>query len=266
MALRRARRGGKRLYRVTGVGRSNARLLEARKRGALDSFSVAPEEMLPFADLVVLCTPVSAMGKWVKKNRSLFKPGAVLTDAGSVKASLVKEMAGFLRSRPDLEFVGAHPLAGSEKSGIAFAQAEMFRGAVCVLTPETARFGAVKAVVDMWVSVGATCLMLKPAEHDEKAAFTSHLPHLMAFALVSLIQKEARKDPTLWSLVAGSFKDMTRIAASDPHLWAGLFQANGRHLRSALQGLVREMSGLLAKSGRPLEAHLRKISSANKNW
>jgi prephenate dehydrogenase len=163
-------------------------------------------------------------------------PSAVVTDAGSVKACVVEQLEPILGSR----FIGAHPMAGSERSGLAAARADLFAGAPCLITPTSASDAAALQVVSgFWKELGCSVTTMSPPEHDRLVARISHLPHALAFALVNLVLDTLPAGSH--HLAGGSFRDATRVAASDPALWTGILTENRTEVAAAL----REMSKLL---------------------
>jgi len=265
-ALRRVKRSGARKYRVLGWGRSRSKLRKAKSLGALDEYSLRPGDVLNNADIVVLCVPVQKIPLLAEKVRPYLKPHAILTDVGSVKNNIVAALKGVLRKRGDLSFVGGHPLAGSEKTGINFARPDLFQKAAVVLTSDGAREKSVRTIRSMWEDAGAKVFLLKAARHDEFLALTSHLPHLLAFTLFSLVSGRAKKDPVLKSLVAGSFRDMTRIAGSPAAIWAGIIESNRAELVTQARKFQKLMIQLLNVPSKKLLGELNRLSSEKTRW
>ncbi len=259
------RRNGKRVYTVTGVGRGAANLAIAKRRGAIDSASTNLRASLRQADIVFLCVPVHHIAPLVRKNLSAFKPGAIITDVGGVKGPVVTGIKAALSKRKDLNFVGAHPIAGSEKTGAANADAKLFRRAVCVITKDHASFRAMDAVRSAWTAVGARCLLMSATEHDQWLALTSHLPHMLAFALFSEVNDASMTAPVK-ELVAGSFRDMTRIAGSDPDVWTGIITSNRAALKKTVVSLVKRITALSNASPTHLRKTLTRLARAKTNW
>jgi prephenate dehydrogenase len=188
---------------------------------------------------------------------------AVITDVGSTKAAIVETADALARTRP-VAFVGSHPMAGSEQSGYAVSRADLFRGATVVLTPtERTPGGAVKRVSELWDALGGRVVVLNPARHDRAVAAISHLPHLVADALVDAV---LRLDPAFLDLAAGGFRDTTRIAAADPQMWREIFQENRAALAEALgafRGALDDLHALIADGDAArLEAELARIRAA----
>lgn len=219
--------------KVTGLGRSAARLAAAVKAGCIDA---ATEDVGQFedCDLVVVTTPVDHIVDDILAVSRHCRPGTIITDAGSVKGSICNSIP----RDAGIRFVGAHPLAGSEKSGFEHADAQLFQGRVCVLTPDDKTHSdALEAVRRFWKALGMIVHEMSPAEHDRQLARTSHLPHLVAAALSCLLYEKDRP------FVASGFRDTTRIAAGDPELWRAIVAANA----SAIQEETGRLIQLLTK-------------------
>ncbi len=261
MALRRVRRGGHRAYHVTGLGRSNAGLREATRLGAIDAGSVDVRQALSSAGIVVLCVPVQDILAVARKLVPHLQPGTILTDVGSVKGPVVAGMKKILSRRRDVRFVGGHPMAGSEKKGVRHATASLFRGATCVLTSSPRE---AKSIQRLWRDAGAKCLALSAERHDHWIAVTSHLPHLLAFSLMSKFSDAAVHDPKIKSLAAGSFRDMTRVAGADPKLWSGVITMNRSALAAAFKDFSRRAAALAGQDIAVLRRSLSRVAAAKK--
>jgi prephenate dehydrogenase len=205
--------------RVVGIGRDPGRLDQARALGAIDEGSTEPARGLTEAEVVVVCTPVTRIAEDVLAASRLAPPECLITDAGSTKRELVEAIEEDLRARS--MFVGAHPIAGSEKKGAAHAQARLFENRPCVLTP-TPRTppDRLERARSFWGSLGCRLAEMDPGAHDAALALTSHLPHVVAAALAGSVPGG------LLPLAGGAYRDGTRVAGSDPALWAGIVLAN----------------------------------------
>lgn len=205
--------------RVIGVGRSAEFLELAVAHGAIDVGTTDLREGVRDADLTVVCTPVDQIAAVVIEAASYCRPDAVLTDAGSTKGTVVRDLAGRLPAR--VAFVGSHPLAGSEKSGVEHAQADLFSHKMVVVTPTAdTPPAAVERVEGFWRAIGARVERMTPDDHDRAVAFTSHLPHAVAAAAAGVL-------PPHWlPLAASGFRDTTRVAAGDPELWDAIIRSN----------------------------------------
>jgi prephenate dehydrogenase len=217
-------------------GRRPEQLAEILQRGIADSVETDPAAAVSGADIAVLCTPVGSMRELAAAMAPGLSPSAVVTDAGSVKACVVEQLEPLLGSH----FIGAHPMAGSERSGLAAARADLFAGAPCLITPTPGSDStALQVVSGFWKELGCSVTTMNPPEHDRLVARLSHLPHALAFALVNLVLNTLPAGSH--HLAGGSFRDATRVAASDPFLWTGILTENRTEVAAAL----REMSKLL---------------------
>jgi prephenate dehydrogenase len=219
---------------VVGVGRDPATLDLAGRLGAIDRGTTDLKAAVAAAQVVVVCTPVNRIADDVRRAAESAPSLALVTDAGSSKRQIVEAVE---RDRhPAAIFVGAHPLAGSERRGVTYARADLFDGRVCVLTPTPrTRMDRLQRARDFWTSLGCRLLEMTPSEHDEIVAYTSHLPHAMAAALASLV-------PLDWlPLAAGAFRDGTRVAAADTALWTAIFRDNRGPILKALGTLQEKL-------------------------
>jgi len=220
--------------RVRGLGRSEVSLDKALARGQIDDKHLEPQDALRDADFVVVCTPVDQIAGQVVRFAALCKPGAILTDAGSTKATIVADVQRALPGH--VHFVGSHPLAGSEKRGPEAAEPELFQNRWTVVTPTPQTDAAALAQVErFWEALGSRVKRLAPDEHDRALALTSHVPHLVAAALAAALPAD------LHDLAATGFRDTTRIAAGDPGLWTAIFE----HNRDAVLAALDKVEGRL---------------------
>ena len=233
--------------RVIGVGRSTASLAEAKRLGAVTETTADLAKAVASADVVVVTTGVASIPGLLDAADAAVRPGTLLTDAGSTKASIVAAWEKRRRARRG-RFVGAHPIAGSHRRGPAAASADLFTGRVTVVTPGRATPAAdVEETGAFWAALGATVFTMSPAEHDRLLAATSHAPHLLAAALAAATPAEARQ------FTAGGWRDTTRIAAGDPDLWADILLDNAAAVAKALSriaGATEKMLTALEKGDR----------------
>jgi prephenate dehydrogenase len=221
--------------RVVGVGHRQASIDRALAIGAIDEGTLDAVAGVQDADLVILATSIGLIKKMGAQAAGQLKRGCIVSDVGSTKTEIVRELEGVLP--PGVHFVGAHPIAGSERRGVDAASAALFKGAVCVLTPtKKTDPRAVRRVADLWAAVGARVTMLSCEEHDEILARTSHLPHLAAAALVAALQ------PSDMNLVGTGLRDATRVASGDVDIWCDVALTNRQAILSALDSLGREMA------------------------
>ncbi|HZU34391.1 MAG TPA: prephenate dehydrogenase [Gemmataceae bacterium] len=213
--------------RIRGVGWKQTTLDEALARGAIDEGTLDLKAGVAGADVVVFCTPVAGLVEQVLTASTYVSAGTLLTDAGSTKAVFVRGVEGRLPAGVD--FVGSHPLAGSEKRGPAHADGQLFEGRLTIVTrtPQTAA-AALERTTAFWQALGSRVRVMSPEDHDAALAVTSHLPHLVAATLAGILPS------TLVDLTATGFRDTTRVAAGDPNLWCGIFQQNREALLTAL--------------------------------
>lgn len=227
-------------YQVVGYGHREATLRAAIEVGAIDEAKSSSAAAVEGADLVVLCTPVSLFGALLTQIAGALKPGAVVTDVGSTKRSVVKLAAETLPY--SVHFVGSHPMAGSEKRGVEFARADLFAGALCILTPAPATDAqAMNKVEAFWKLLGMRLTRLSPDDHDRLLADVSHLPHAVAAAMVAM-QEEAGLN-----LTGKGFLDTTRVAGGDGALWRDILLDNRDNLKGSLLRLRKQMDELIAK-------------------
>ena len=203
--------------------RTRARVSEL---GIVDRVVETNAEAVRGADLVILCIPVGACGVVAQEIASQLKPGAIVSDVGSVKSAVVRDMAPHLP--PGVHFVPAHPVAGTEHSGPDSGFAELFINRWCILTPpEGTDPDAVEKLRAFWAGIGARVEIMTPDHHDLVLAITSHLPHLIAYTIVGTADELAQVTSSeVMKFSAGGFRDFTRIAASDPTMWRDVFLAN----------------------------------------
>lgn len=248
---------------ITGIGRDRERLAPALKDGTLDAVTTDLGEGVRDADLIVLAATVLANDSLLPAVWEAASPGAVVTDVGSTKRGIVAA-AERLGGRRRVRFVGSHPMAGSERSGYAIARDDLFDGATVIVTPtEAADPDAVKTVVGFWEATGARVTTMDPDTHDRAVAAISHLPHVVAWALVDAV---ARFEPAAMDVAARGFKDTTRIAASDPLVWKEILLANREAVVASLRafrGALDDLEGLIAAGdGAAVEATLARIKAA----
>jgi len=218
---------------VVGVGRSAANLRVARDRGLVDRVATSSAEAVAGAGAVVLAAPVGACAALAEQFRPHVAPGTVLTDVGSVKAGLVPVLES--RWNDPGAVVGAHPVAGSEAAGAAAARADLFRGRLCIVTPTTRTSpAALTAVRALWEGVGARVEEMDAAIHDEILARVSHLPHLVAYALMAAVAEARVGGRPVLGYAGSGLRDSTRVAASRAELWRDIGLANAGPLRAAL--------------------------------
>ncbi|HMP81450.1 MAG TPA: prephenate dehydrogenase/arogenate dehydrogenase family protein [Verrucomicrobiota bacterium] len=230
---------------VAGYVRRAASVKDCERAGAMDYATTDLFAAVSNADLVVLCTPLSQMRSLVERMLPALKRGAIVTDVGSVKASVVAELESLV-AKAGAHFVGSHPMAGAEKTGVLSARADLFECALCVVTPtRKTNTAAMRNVEQFWKSVGCRLLRLSPKTHDALVGQASHLPHVVAAALASTVLNP-RKPKAQAALCANGFRDTTRIASGSPEMWRDIALANRKELRASLDEFVRELQRVQA--------------------
>lgn len=234
------RRGGA-ASDVVGCDADAASLEHARALGIIDHAATDPAEAARGADVLVAAVPVRAVGAVLTAARPGLAPEAVATDVGSVKGPVMAAAEATLDGA--CPFVGGHPIAGTEDSGVTAAFPELFEGALCVLASGEAPEWAVARVRDLWRAAGAELLAMDPVEHDRILALTSHMPHLLAYSLINTLAERGGA-AAAGRFSAGGFRDFTRIAASDPVMWRDIALANGDELLAVLDQFSEQVAGL----------------------
>lgn len=225
---------------IAGYARRKKTISECEKIGATDYTTTDLLAAVSGADLVILCTPLAQMPGLTKQFLPALKRGAVVTDVGSVKADVVRELESLI-SKGGAHFVGSHPMAGGEKNGVLAARADLFKNAVCVLTPtRRSNAAAVRKLEKFWRTLGSRILKLAPAQHDLFTSRTSHLPHVVAATLANLaLDPSSPKNQS--QLCAGGFRDTTRVASGSPEMWRDIALANRKNLARSIDGFVSEL-------------------------
>jgi len=247
---------------IVGVGRDRQRLEGPLRAGLVDRIATDVAAGVDGADCVVLAATVGANERLLESIWARVPAGALLTDVGSTKRRIVTAAERLAAGRP-LAFLGSHPMAGSEKSGWQVARADLFRGATVIVTPTDATEPrAIKGVSALWEALGARVSALDPETHDRTVAAISHLPHVAAWALVDAV---GRFEPGALAFAARGFKDMTRIAASDPPMWRDVLLDNADAIRASLgafRAALDELERLLAAGdAAAIEALLARLKS-----
>jgi len=211
---------------IIGYGRSEENLKRAKERGIIDDYSLDVRNACEDSDLILLSTPVGAFKDIAERIKDTLKRGAIITDVGSVKGRLVHELELLM---PDgAHYIGSHPIAGSDKSGIDDARADLFNNARCIITPtEKSDESAKREIISIWGAVGAKVEMMDPFTHDEIYAAVSHFPHIIAYSIVNTV---GDVDSKYIGYAGKGFKDTTRIALSSPEMWRDISIFNKENL------------------------------------
>lgn len=254
---------------VVGAGRDAAQLQHAAQLGVIDRYESDPARAVADADVIVLAVPLGAMEGVLRGIAPHIKQGAIITDVGSAKGSVVAAAQAVFSSVPDY-FVPGHPIAGTEKSGVDASRADLFQGRRVILTPLThTDAAAIDAVRHMWRQIGAEVVEMSVEHHDEILGATSHLPHILAFTLVDTLAR-LHEHAEIFRFAAGGFRDFTRIASSDPVMWRDICLAN----RDAIVTMIDRFQGdlmvlreaILAGDDRHIEAIFARAKTARDKY
>ena len=230
--------------KVIGVGRSRANLQKALSMKVIDEIAIDVVEAARNADIILLGTPVGAMPTLLAQMVPVLDQNKIITDVGSVKQGIVdqaKQIMGHNISR----FVPAHPIAGKEHSGVGAASADLYERHKVAITPNADTDpDALQTIVNMWRSVGADVVKMGVEEHDRVLAMTSHLPHVLAYAMVHYFAGSADREKC-YQMAAGGFYDFTRIASSDPAMWRDICRMNKGQVLSHIQGFQENLSDIV---------------------
>ena len=265
MALRRQRLADA----VVGFVRRHASVKECEGLGAVDIATRDLERAVTGADLVVFCTPLAQMRPLAKRLLPWIRRGAIVTDVGSVKAGVARDLEPLV-ARAGGFFIGSHPMAGSEKTGVAAARADLFADAVCVVTPTPdSNRPALRKVEHLWKSVGSRLLRLTPEAHDELVSRSSHLPYVLAATLANFVlSSEHPRQQGL--LCANGFRDTTRIASGSPEMWRDIVLANRENLARAIERLAGDLGAfrraLKRGDARAIEAFFEDAKQRRDRW
>ncbi len=226
--------------KVDGFVRRSVSISECEKLGVVDHATRDLDRAVENADLVIVCTPLGRMRELADKMASSLKPGAVVTDVGSVKGSVVEELESLV-SKAGAHFIGSHPMAGGEKTGPSAARADLFEQAICLVTPTpNSDRQAVAQVEQFWKDVGARVLKLSPGMHDDLVGRSSHLPHVVAAELANYVLSPAHP-PEQAIVCANGFRDTTRIASGSPEMWRDIALANRINLSRVLGVFIEDL-------------------------
>jgi prephenate dehydrogenase len=253
---------------VWGVERDLGVLKKAQSLRVIDRGETNLSLSVPDSDLVVIATPVGQALKVAIEVLPLMKAGCILTDVGSVKRDLVEGLAG--KVPDDRHFVGGHPIAGTERSGVEAAFAALFEGANCILTPTPeASAYATEKLKKLWEGIGSKVIFMEPGHHDEVFAAVSHLPHMVAYSLVKTVADIDGGQGELFLFTGGGFRDFTRIASSHPEMWRDICLFNQdqilkalAHYRSSLEVLEQAIK---ARNGEQLYQFFLSAKEARDN-
>lgn len=238
---------------VIGYFRDKNKISHAVKKGAIDRGEDNFFEAIKGSDLIILCSPVSDIIKKLIILKKLKKNTTLITDIGSTKSKIVKTAKG-------LNFIGSHPLAGSEQSGIDHASAGLLKGSLCILTDDNKKCRkSLMQIAKFWKSLGAKIVVLSSCEHDRILAYSSHLPHVVSFSLMSSIPKQAIK------YASSGLRDTTRIVLSKPKIWVDIFRSNRKELLKSINSFEKSLKNLKDAISKSDEKRLYSLLTQAKN-
>jgi prephenate dehydrogenase len=246
---------------IIGIGRRMETLRTAENRGAITEATTDLAAGVAQAELVIIGTPVQTIVDQVKQVAEAAKSGTLVTDVGSTKQSIVEGADRALAGALGLwtSFVGSHPLAGSERTGVEFARADLLEGRTVVVTPsEASKSDAVERVESLWQALGAKVVRMSAAEHDQAVAATSHVPHVVAAALAAATKQD------YLPLTATGWADTTRVAAGDVELWRQILSDNRPHVLAQLREFEKFIAAYAAALERGDEAQLAHLLQQGK--
>ena len=255
---------------IIGIGRSGGNSLESLViSGALDYSSTEIDENINKASLIIIATPVAQTKLILKKIEPFLGAKTIITDVGSTKSIVMSEARLALKNKFS-QFIGSHPIAGSEKHGALAAKKDLFYGKNIILTPNNKNsLEQIIKLTKFWESLGGVVSKMKADEHDQIFCTISHLPHLLAFSLVNLINNKKNKD-TLLNFAASGFRDFSRIAASSPEVWRDISIQNQKSIIKDLKLFQKEITKftifLEKKDQEGLEEYLKLASNTRKKW
>ncbi len=246
---------------VVGLGRNSSRLRSARRRGAVTATSTRWRTGGAGADLVVVCTPVGQIVDHVRTLAESCTGPTLITDVGSTKQHIVESLSGKLP--PHVQFVGSHPMSGSEKTGVRYSRDDLFNGRVAIVTPgPDTQKESLKSICRFWEALGSRVITMTPDLHDEAVGAVSHLPHVAATVLAAVTRSQDQQ------LVASGWLDTTRVAAGDPRLWQQIFEDNKGHVLKSIDQfteLLGQFRDALAKDDRRTVSRILKAGKRNRD-
>ena len=247
--------------RIIGLGRNSSRLRSARRRGAVTATSTRWETGVAGAELIVVCTPVGQIVEHVLELAEYCTGPTLITDVGSTKRHIVESLQDQLPAH--VQFVGSHPMAGSEKTGVQHSRADLFAGRVAIVTPTSSTpKEAIKSVCLFWEALGSRVITMAPGVHDQAVGAVSHLPHVVATVLAAASSRREQQ------LVSSGWMDTTRIAAGDARLWQQILEDNKVHVLKSIDQfaeLLQQFRDALAEDDRRSVSRILKAGKRNRD-
>ncbi len=254
---------------IAGYVRSEKGVADCEQYGATDYTTTDLLAAVSNADLVILGTPLAQMRALTEQLLPGLKPGAIVTDVGSVKADVVRELEPLVK-KAGAHFIGSHPMAGGEKTGVAAARGNLFEKAICVLTPtKKSPAGAVRKLEQFWKLLGARILKLDAAQHDMLVGRSSHLPHVVAAALAGLVL-DPKQPKQQAALCATGFRDTTRVASGSPEMWRDITLANRKNIARSVDAYLAELkkfqTAVKASDAKAIEKFFATAKTRRDEW
>lgn len=249
---------------VMAYMRTKTKLEQAKQDGIVDVILGGIGDQLRICDLIFLCTPVEYNAAYLEKIRPYLKPGAIVTDVGSTKADIHNHV---IRLGMEDVFVGGHPMAGSEKTGYEHSSDRLLENAYYIITPTAkSRLENVDRLVAVACALGSIPIVLDYNRHDQITAAISHLPHIVASALVNLVRDSDREDGLMNRLAAGGFKDITRIASSSPQMWEQICMTNSENLADILRFYIGTLEKALVQLEKKDSAGIYELFESSRDY
>lgn len=230
---------------IVGIGRNEERLKQARDKGCVDRYATNLEIGVKDVDLLIIATPVQLTSRFIKESLNFVKNGCIITDVASVKRKIISDIYQDVikyRQQKYISFIGSHPIAGSEKTGFEYSTKDLFKGSICVVCYDNklSSYEGLKIIKYFWQLLGAKVKILTPQQHDRILASTSHLLHLISYALV----KQINVKKNYVNFTGGAYRDMTRIASSNPQLWIDICSMNRDFIEKELKEFKKHIEEL----------------------
>ncbi len=244
---------------IMGIGRRRSSINKALRMKAVDKATLNMKKGIEGSDLIIVATPVGIVIEKIKECAKYAKGDVVIIDVTSIKERIVKEADRILKNKKGISFVGTHPMAGSEESGVLVATADLFKNSTCIITPSkhTERKALIK-IKRFWKALGANIVTMPAPKHDLAVAYISHLPHLLAYSLCTAVPLECI------CLAGGGFKDLTRIARSNPGMWREIFMQNKFNIIKAAKFFEKNIKLLQSDMVKNNKAGLLKMLTSGK--
>lgn len=229
--------------KIIGIDRNFDNLKIAKNLSAIDSYTDCLKDGIADAVLIIFAIPILSIFEVAKRIVYAVRKDAIITDIGSTKSELVYKMTELFHGHSN--YIGSHPITGTEKSGAINAVTDLYNGKKCIITPldKTEQF-VIDAIKKFWESIGSDIVIMNPYEHDRIMAIVSHLPHLIAYSLIGSIIEKQKAGDTLLKYAGGGLKDFTRIASSDPVMWRDIFLSNSNKILEAIDQFTKTMERL----------------------